>query len=207
MTSESAPNLDGNNPLSVDPSGSNNTNDKTSTSTTSPQQTKSLSAKQRLESVGTRLKEGLESGKRIATESATKFKQTVFRNPRYDNSDKQNKEKPAILQGAYHDVIQRRGITKDIFISVAILCVIILVIFMSIYMRMNSEGIKKNSETIENIVEQIEESKEDQKQETQPEKKSYIEEYILVGALVSLIIYFYFFQDSGTVVASKKSKK
>ena len=198
MTNDPPSNLDGSNSSSGDSSGSSNSN---TVPTTTPK--KSLSTKQRLASVGTRLKEGFESGKKSATELATKVKQTLLYNPRFY---KQN-EKPAILQGAYYDVIERKGITKDIFISVAIACVIILVIFMSIYMKMNSEGIKKNSETIENIVEQIEESKEDQKQETQPEKKSYIEEYILVGALVSLIIYFYFFQDSGTVVASKKSKK
>jgi hypothetical protein len=92
------------------------------------------------------------------------------------------------------------------YITLAVLCIVFFIVMFTASTS-NYEGIKKNSETIENIVDQIEESKEDQKQETQPEKKSYIEEYILVGAFVSLIIYFYFFQDSGTVVASKKAKK
>ena len=98
------------------------------------------------------------------------------------------------------------GLGTIFYITLAVLCIVFfIVMFMSV--KSNSDEIKKNRETIGNIVEQIEESKEDQKQETQPEKKSYIEEYILVGALVSIIIYFYFFRGSGTVVASKKAKK
>ena len=177
---------------SRDLSGSNNTNNNSSRSPTGPQK------KSFTRIVTQAFREGYNSGKNSAIGFSDNF---IYSS---------NPEKTAYLQdrvGEAYGYLKDNNTAKNIFISVAILSVIMIVIFMSIYMRMYSEGIKKNSETIENIVDQIEESKEDQKQETQPEKKSYIEEYILVGAIVSLIIYFYFFQDSGTVFASKKAKK